>query len=407
MFKRITGFFKSSFSDQVFIRSIYAESLLENFFVAAVAALFGMRLFLSLSGYPTLGGQSLHIAHMLFGGMFMLIALIIMLGFLNHAAHEMAAVVGGAGFGLFIDELGKFITNDNDYFYRPSIAVIYVIFVIIYLVIRVINRRRALSPEEALANAFEIAKQAGLGSMDARDQQLIHLLLDFSDPKDLLTQNLKDMLPRISAVAARRPHLTTRVKNALDNFYAVITKKWWFTTSVVGFFVVSSVFTFYSDIALIQWSWVLIIWVLIGLLILFILSRSRNSDIVFIQYVVSMGIIAVGIFLAWVILANLKERPATFSDFAQLLSSSASAIFVLVGIARMPRFRLGAYYMFRRAVLVSILLTRVFTFYEYQFFALVGLSVDIVVLFTLRYMTQQEQLKVWQSVNARPGAPQA
>ena len=47
--------------------------------------------------------------------------------------------------------------------------------------------------------------------------------------------------------------------------------------------------------------------------------------------------------------------------------------------------------MFQRAVLISILLTQVFAFYENQFMAVAGLLIDVVILLTLRYMISQEQ----------------
>lgn len=394
MIKLISRLLKSVAGEHAFIRSIYAETLLENFFVSAIAALLGMRLFLSLTDYPTLGGENFHIAHMLFGGVFMLIGMIILLAFLNHASHDVAAVVGGAGFGLFIDELGKFITDDNNYFFQPAIALIYIIFVVIYLAIRWINRGQVLSREEALANAFEIAKQASLSSMDPRDQQLFIRLLNISDPDDPLTQNLKDMITRIASIPAHQPDFIIRLKRFIDNLYQTVATKWWFTGAVIAFFVFSSGFTLYGIIALVVWSWVLIIWIVAGIVILLFLTREERSGTGYLETLVSLGVIAMSIFIAWVILSNLKTTPASFSDFAQLSSSTISAVLIIIGIALMRTFRLGAYFMFRRAILVSILLTRVFSFYEYQFFALLGLAGDVIVLIAIRYMIRQEQIRL-------------
>ncbi len=121
-----------------FARNIIGEDLLENFIISAVASLLLIRLYLYITDYPQLGGSGLHIAHMLWGGMLMLVALFISLGCLSHPAHEWAAVLGGIGFGAFIDELGKFITQDNNYFFQPTIAIIYVTFILIYLATRII-----------------------------------------------------------------------------------------------------------------------------------------------------------------------------------------------------------------------------------------------------------------------------
>jgi len=405
MTKRISGFLGSLFDEQVFIRSIYAETLLENFFVAAVVSLFAIRLILRLTGYPTFGGESFHITHMLFGGFLMLIAFFILLSSLNHSSQELAAAIGGAGFGIFIDELGKFITNDNNYFYQPTIALIYVIFVIIYLAIRIINRHQILSPQEALANALEIAKQASLSDLDARDQQLILRLLGQSDPNDPFTQNLKDMLPRISTVPTRHAPVITRVKQIVDNGYQAVTARWWFTGAIIAFFILSSGITLYSIIALIDWSWLLLIWIITGIIILFTLLNQWRNRAALLQVIVAMAIIGVAIFVAFVVMDNLKATPVSFIDFAPFISSSTSAILVVIGILRIYRFRLGAYYMFRRAILVSILLTRVFSFYDYQFAALAGLAWDIMVLLALRYMIRQEEIRLGRGNNGRTGQP--
>jgi hypothetical protein len=49
--------------------------------------------------------------------------------------------------------------------------------------------------------------------------------------------------------------------------------------------------------------------------------------------------------------------------------------------------------LFHRAILVSILLTMVFAFYVYGFFALIGLFLNILILVALRYMINREKLK--------------
>src|SRR5690606_1453271 len=57
-----------------------------------------------------------------------------------------AALLGGIGFGLFIDEIGKFVTNDNDYFYEPAIGLMYVSFLLIWLLARLLIAKSEKMP---------------------------------------------------------------------------------------------------------------------------------------------------------------------------------------------------------------------------------------------------------------------
>ena len=57
------------------VRSADAD-LLDTFLVSAVATLLIIRIFLEATGYPQLGGNGLHIAHVLWGGLGMLVAMI-------------------------------------------------------------------------------------------------------------------------------------------------------------------------------------------------------------------------------------------------------------------------------------------------------------------------------------------
>ncbi|HEU0164126.1 MAG TPA: hypothetical protein VFQ54_03720, partial [Thermomicrobiales bacterium] len=122
------------------VRDLNSPILTEVWLVSAVVAILGIRLYLQLTGYPQVGGSTLHIAHMLWGGLGMVIAFGILLIFASDVWKPAAAVIGGAGFGAFIDELGKFITKDNDYFYRPAVALIYAVLVILFLISRTIDK---------------------------------------------------------------------------------------------------------------------------------------------------------------------------------------------------------------------------------------------------------------------------
>jgi len=125
--------------------------MLEMMLVYAVATVLCIRAFLALTGYPQLGGGGLHIAHMLWGGLGMLVSIAILLSFWNPAMRELAASIGGIGFGFFIDELGKFITSDNNYFFQPTIALIYMVFVLMFIIVGAL-RARPLTAMELSAN---------------------------------------------------------------------------------------------------------------------------------------------------------------------------------------------------------------------------------------------------------------
>src|SRR6202022_1730779 len=87
------------------IRGAEQESL-DIFLVSAVLTVLGIRAYLQATNYPKIGGGGLHIAHVLWGGLGMVIAIGILLSFLSPGTRRFAALIGGVGFGAFIDELG-------------------------------------------------------------------------------------------------------------------------------------------------------------------------------------------------------------------------------------------------------------------------------------------------------------
>ncbi|MGW0019566.1 hypothetical protein ACWDUD_14650 [Rhodococcus sp. NPDC003382] len=139
------------------LRDASASSRIEGLVIVAVTTILLVRLYLHLTGYPQVGGATLHIAHSLWGGLLMVVALCGLLTYLGRTPHAFGIVAGGIGFGLFLDEIGKFLTKTNDYFYRPSVAIMYVVVLLLLLANRAIHGFRPVTAREDLANAASTA----------------------------------------------------------------------------------------------------------------------------------------------------------------------------------------------------------------------------------------------------------
>jgi hypothetical protein len=123
--------------------------------VSGIATVLLTRWFLQVTGYPKLGGGGLHIAHALWGGLLLAAGLAVALTYLGRHARTAAAVVGGAGFGLFTDEVGKFITEQTDYFYAPAAGIVYLTFAA--LVVLATRQRGPDTPADRSADALRRA----------------------------------------------------------------------------------------------------------------------------------------------------------------------------------------------------------------------------------------------------------
>jgi hypothetical protein len=339
-------------------RNLEGPDDLELFLVAAVTAVLGIRLFLHLTGYPQVGGATLHVAHMLWGGLLMLAAIVVVLSFLGRASERAAALLGGLGFGTFIDEVGKFVTRDNDYFFQPAVAMIYGSFVLTFLVAHVIQRRVRYSPLEYLMNALRALEEVARGDLDEDEKRKALACLAGCDPGDPLVQGLRRAVESVTPQAMGRPSALRRAAQMLRELYARLTRLPGFDLAVVLFFLGQ---------------------LLIG-----------------VAYV-SVFILLVGFGFQDLLDVRLLSRIATrvqgfeFSQVAELVAWSISGAFILLGVLRMRRSRLQAYRMFERAVLASILLVQVFVFYREQFAALVGLTFNVLLLAALRIMIGFEE----------------
>ena len=134
-----------------------ADSAIQVMLIAFAATVIGTRWFLELTGFPKVGGGDLHIAHALWGGLLLFGGALLPLIWLGRRLHLAAAVLTGAGMGLFIDEVGKFITTRNDYFYPAAAPIIYATFLLGLLLLLGVRRlpgERVASPMRRPAGPF-------------------------------------------------------------------------------------------------------------------------------------------------------------------------------------------------------------------------------------------------------------
>ena len=317
-----------------------AGTNLQVFLVSAVTAVLVTRLYLSLTGYPRIGSGPLHIAHLLWGGLLLLAAQIIVLSTLGKRAKRLAAIVGGLGFGLFIDEIGKFVTSDNNYFFQPAIAMIYILFVLLFLTFRAIEHR-SFSPNEMLVNAADLVREVVSGGATRANLVRARRLLDLSSYEGAVADGLRQAIS-----GARQAH---EQRSLVDRAAA-------------------SAWRTYDG--LLAWSWFQRM-----ILVLFV-----GQALVGLLWAAALG---------WVSLSG-QEAPVSS---AGLVTSLLSLVLAVVGVARLGASRLDAYRWFERSVLISVFFTQVVMFWQDQLSALGGLIVDLVLLAWLRFLIHQESAR--------------
>jgi hypothetical protein len=329
-----------------------AARLLERFFVSAVVTVLLIRAWLGLTGYPQIGGDGLHIAHMLFGGIGMLVALLVNLTFLGRRTRVFAAIVGGAGFGAFIDELGKFITSNNNYFYQPAVAMIYVVFVLLFIAGERLASDSHTTPDERLAQALDVVTSATIEGYPKREREQASQLLAESDSQNPLVPALEHALARIAATPDPAESLPEREAQRVARSYTWLVGQRWFLMFVL---------------------------VIAGAVILFNL-RSLSITI---------------------LTDPVDQRLRVYVESTTELLSMATIIaglLLMAGLLFLRTSLLTAFQWFRRSVLVSLLVAQPLAFYEQQWTALIGLTLNLVLLSALEFGIARESSLTRQTV---------
>ena len=322
------------------ILNLEAGELLELFLVSAVCAVLAIRGFLAAAGYPQIGGEGLHIAHMLWGGAFMVVAFILLFTFLNREMARLAALLGGVGFGTFIDELGKFITSDNDYFFQPTIGLIYIIFIVVFLVLRAARRARAVTPRTALANALNQIPMSLDRPLEHGKKAEIMDLLAQANPSHPLTPHLRAYVEGMEPASAIQSDYYSRFREWAILLYVRIVQH--------------SRFAVLLPALLLTWG---------------------------ISQAVALAYLAYGISIEDVRLDAVRHKRGQWRS-----RSPASPWGSGPGASSSAR----AYRWYMRGALVSIFITQVFVFFDSQLAAITGLAVNVLTYATVAFVASLE-----------------
>jgi len=137
------------------VRRKGAEKYLQMTLLSFAASVSLTRLILDVLNYPQLGNGNLHIAHVLYGGVILFASSLLPLIFANRWAYTWGAILSGVGVGLFIDEVGKFITQNNDYFYPAAAPIIYAFFLIVAIVYFQLSKPPEMDARSELYSVLE------------------------------------------------------------------------------------------------------------------------------------------------------------------------------------------------------------------------------------------------------------
>jgi hypothetical protein len=319
------------------LRSADLGRRLDLFLVCAVGSVIGNRVFLIITGYPQLGNGTLHISHAIWGALMMAVAIVFAISFLTPNNRTFIAFIGGCGFGWFIDELGKFITRDVNYFFQPTIALIYIVFVAMYMVFRGIQRRD-LGPDEAVLNGLEALKAAAVGELSEPRRASAMALLDRTGADGALAREVRTLLADETNLPVPRPNRFEQWGKAVRAWYLGLARHRWFTLLVICWFA---------------------------------------------AYVVASVVAAV-------LLGLDHSEIKGFVEWAVTISSIVAGALMCVGLFRVRRHRVSAYRWFERGVLVQIFVTQVFEFNQEQLAGVLGLTINILLWIAVRSMIRAE-----------------
>jgi hypothetical protein len=306
------------------------------FLLCAAATVLITRAILAATGYPQIGGGgSLHIAHVLWGGLLMAAGVVITMVSTSSPARMGSAFLGGVGFGLFVDEVGKFITKDVNYFYRPAVAVIYAVLIAAYLLGRELIGRMRLSPTRVRVLALQALIDRENGSLSVTRRDTVLALLQELPPD-----------PTTTALTAELSAARTKSRRSVEELFSSFQRR---------------TRAFFVSAARRRWLRNLVL----GLMTL----QAFLSFVVLIVVIVVVAVTDVGV-------VDLDA-----ADFASLAGTLVQTLLIGAGLIQLRRhYWVSGLHLIRAGLFVSLLFTTVMEFSQQQFGALVDFGIVVFLL---------------------------
>ena len=224
-----------------------------------------------------------------------------------------------------------------NYFFKPTIGLIYFVFIALYLTFRGIQRRD-FSGDEAVLNGLEALKAAAIGELSEPRRIAAVSLLRQTGADDPFAHQVHALLADEKGLPDPYPSRFEAWGRAVRAWYVALANKRWFERVVVWWFV----------------------------------------------------IVGSGQLVVAVVLSLDHHAIRGFEEWAIVISSAVSGALIVVGVVRLPRHRVAAYRWFERGMLVQIFVTQVFEFAQEQLAGVFGLVLNLLMWVALRAMIRAE-----------------
>ncbi|MFA4827427.1 MAG: hypothetical protein WC596_04240 [Candidatus Shapirobacteria bacterium] len=313
-----------------------------------VASLLLSRLFLELTGYPKIGRGIWHVSHALFGGMIMTAGMIWDMVFWGNRSKKIAAGIFGFGLGWFIDEIGKLLTMDYNYFFRPAIIFIYIFFVLFFILYRYLEKIQPKTTKELLYNAIDRLEEVVVDDLEKSERK--ELISDLKivmkrggEQEKRLAGDLYKLVVRSKYIDDKN-NLNEKIWQTLKSWgYAIFSKK--ITLSILIMVAVGYVVVGLADTA--------ILW-----------TRFKQNEL----------------WDFWLYGKDLLTRTDISMFSLKAIADLLTSIMFGVGIFWVLRKRRKrGINFFQYGLLVNIFLASVFRFYFEQFSGIFGLALSVAV----------------------------